>query len=197
MGEVYRARHQAWARGRAEAPAVAVHCGRRSRGGASNAKHECSHRSIIHTSGQSTVSKTPATYRLWCWSWSRATRCTIAFTGARATLRRHWPSRQQNRRRARRRPSGPADHPSRSHPPTSRSRADGVVKVLDFGLAKALAAEGSSSDLSKSPTITAVATIMGAILGTAAYMSPEQARGQPVDKRNGHLGLRVRASSTC
>src|SRR6266446_5913268 len=60
---------------------------------------------------------------------------------------------------------------------------DGVVKVLDFGLAKALAAEGSSSDLSKSATMTAGATIMGAVLGTAAYMSPEQARGQAVDKR--------------
>src|SRR3989475_12283329 len=60
---------------------------------------------------------------------------------------------------------------------------DGVVKVLDFGLAKALAAEGSGPDLSKSPTITARGTIEGAILGTAAYMSPEQARGQTVDKR--------------
>src|SRR5229473_5915304 len=60
---------------------------------------------------------------------------------------------------------------------------DGVVKVLDFGLAKALAAEGSGPDLSKSPTITGRGTIEGVILGTAAYMSPEQARGQPVDKR--------------
>src|SRR6266705_2156417 len=60
---------------------------------------------------------------------------------------------------------------------------DGVVKVLDFGLAKALAAEGSGPDLSKSPTMTADGTTAGVILGTAAYMSPEQARGQPVDKR--------------
>ncbi len=60
---------------------------------------------------------------------------------------------------------------------------DGVVKVLDFGLAKALASEGSGPDLSKSPTMTADGTIAGVILGTAAYMSPEQARGQPVDKR--------------
>src|SRR5713101_5249492 len=60
---------------------------------------------------------------------------------------------------------------------------DGVVKVLDFGLAKVLAAEGSGPDLSKSPTLTADGTMVGAILGTAAYMSPEQARGQPVDKR--------------
>jgi eukaryotic-like serine/threonine-protein kinase len=59
----------------------------------------------------------------------------------------------------------------------------GVVKVLDFGLAKALAAESSAPDLSKSPTITANATIAGVVLGTAAYMSPEQARGQTVDKR--------------
>jgi eukaryotic-like serine/threonine-protein kinase len=60
---------------------------------------------------------------------------------------------------------------------------DGVVKVLDFGLAKALATEGYGPDLSKSTTMTTGGTIMGVILGTAAYMSPEQARGLPVDKR--------------
>lgn len=68
-------------------------------------------------------------------------------------------------------------------PSNIKITSDGVVKVLDFGLAKALAAEGSVPDLSKSPTMTADATIPGAILGTAAYMSPEQARGLPLDKR--------------
>ena len=60
-------------------------------------------------------------------------------------------------------------------------RDDGTVKVLDFGLAKAL--EGEGSHPAESPTITAAATQPGVILGTAAYMSPEQARGKPVDKR--------------
>jgi len=60
---------------------------------------------------------------------------------------------------------------------------EGKVKVLDFGLAKAMEAEGSAADLSKSPTISAVASRAGVILGTAAYMSPEQARGKAVDKR--------------
>jgi Tol biopolymer transport system component len=59
----------------------------------------------------------------------------------------------------------------------------GVVKVLDFGLAKALAGEGANPDLSQSPTATVGGTREGTILGTAAYMSPEQARGQAVDKR--------------
>jgi len=59
---------------------------------------------------------------------------------------------------------------------------DGVVKVLDFGLAKA-AGDGSTPDLTHSPTKTANQTSDGAVMGTAGYMSPEQARGQVVDKR--------------
>ena len=57
------------------------------------------------------------------------------------------------------------------------------VKILDFGLAKALAEETQSFDSSHSPTLTEAMTRPGVILGTAAYMSPEQAKGKAVDKR--------------
>ena len=60
---------------------------------------------------------------------------------------------------------------------------EGKVKVLDFGLAKAYAGEQDQMNLSNSPTLSDMATQQGLILGTAAYMSPEQARGKPVDKR--------------
>jgi serine/threonine protein kinase len=59
----------------------------------------------------------------------------------------------------------------------------GVVKVLDFGLAKAIVGDGSMPDLTHTPTVTGGGTAECVILGTPAYMSPEQARGRPVDKR--------------
>jgi Tol biopolymer transport system component len=60
---------------------------------------------------------------------------------------------------------------------------EGKVKVLDFGLAKAFEVEAAGEDLGNSPTLSQAATMQGVILGTAAYMSPEQARGKTVDKR--------------
>ena len=68
-------------------------------------------------------------------------------------------------------------------PANVKVKGDGTVKVLDFGLAKALD-PNPEGDPSQSPTLTAAATQMGVIMGTAAYMSPEQAAGQTSDKRS-------------
>jgi Tol biopolymer transport system component len=68
-------------------------------------------------------------------------------------------------------------------PANVKVNSDDTVKVLDFGLAKALEGDRSSIDISTSPTISRIATHAGVLLGTAAYMSPEQAKAKSVDRR--------------
>jgi eukaryotic-like serine/threonine-protein kinase len=68
-------------------------------------------------------------------------------------------------------------------PANIKVASDDTVKVLDFGLAKALESDIASIDISTSPTISRMATQQGVLLGTAAYMSPEQAKAKPVDRR--------------
>ena len=68
-------------------------------------------------------------------------------------------------------------------PANIKVSADDRVKILDFGLAKAVQGEAREIDAANSPTITRMATQAGVILGTAAYMSPEQAKAKPVDRR--------------
>ena len=68
-------------------------------------------------------------------------------------------------------------------PANVKVTSDDAVKVLDFGLAKAIEGDVESADGANSPTISRMATLAGVLLGTAAYMSPEQAKGKPVDRR--------------
>src|ERR1700728_397549 len=68
-------------------------------------------------------------------------------------------------------------------PANVKMTSDDAVKVLDFGLAKAIQGDGSETNLTNSPTISEMATQTGVLLGTAAYMSPEQAKGKQVDRR--------------
>ena len=83
-------------------------------------------------------------------------------------------------------------------PANIKVRADSTVKVLDFGLAKAMDPPASSPNMSRSPTITTPAmTHAGMILGTAAYMSPEQARGHVVDKRTDIWAFGAACSMRC
>jgi serine/threonine protein kinase len=77
-------------------------------------------------------------------------------------------------------------------PANIKVRTDGTVKVLDFGLAKAMEPAGVMAHVSQAATITTPAmTKTGMILGTAAYMSPEQARGKAGGQAHRHLGVRV------
>ena len=148
----------------------------------SNARRACSRRSIIPTSARSTGWKTRMACARWCSSWSRARRWP---TGSRAAPIPVTDTLSIARQIA--------DALDAAHergivhrdlkPANIKITPDGVVKVLDFGLAKATAGDRPGPDLTQSPTMTVGGTQEGVILGTPAYMSPEQARGQTVDKR--------------
>ena len=188
MGEVYRARDtQARARRRDQDPAGARSRATRIGWRASSARRGCSPRSTIRTSARSTASKRRAADGR-----RPGPRARVDGDDARADASPRADCRSPRRCRSRGRSPTRSRRRTKGHRPprpearrTSRSRPTGAVKVLDFGLAKALEAmrRAVRRPRRRRPRSPLEQTRAGVILGTAAYMSPEQARGKAVDKR--------------
>ena len=117
----------------------------------------------------------------WCWSWWKDQPWRIASNTGRSPVDEALPIAKQIAEALEAAHEAGVIHRDLK-PANIKVKDDGTVKVLDFGLAKALDPT-PTGDPSQSPTLTAAATQMGVIMGTAAYMAPEQAKGKPVDKR--------------
>ena len=149
----------------------------------SNAKPKCSPDSIIRTSRPFTVWRSVTAPRPSSWSWSTGRRWRIGSRKDPFPLDDALPIAKQIAEALEAAHEQAIIHRDLK-PANIKLRPDGMVKVLDFGLAKALEPAEVSPSVSQSPTITMPAiTQAGVILGSAAYMAPEQAKGKPADKR--------------
>ena len=194
MGEVYRARDTKLNRDvAAEGPAGGVHGDadrvarfeREAR--AARLAQSSAHRFHLRSRRQ------PAVRPPWCSSWSRATRWTIACAAGPLPARGGFGRRAADRRCARRR-SRVRHHPSRSQArPTSRSRPMGWSRCSTSVSAKALAAEGSEPDPSKSPTMTADGTIARCDSRHRRVHEPGAGARSAGRQAHRHLGVRLRA----